>query len=131
MKYLVTGISLLQNDAYLQMKMGGVTLNNAGLLANTLKNKVSELDIKERIEPTAHILLEHEYGKPNLRELKPGRRKAINIDLHKDGDDFRSGLKVLAGNWQNTGIKIPTSASSNAAREPTKLGERLEKYGLA
>ena len=46
MKYLVTGISLLQNDPYLQLKMGGVTLNNAGILANTLKSKVSELDIR-------------------------------------------------------------------------------------
>ena len=36
MKYLVSGISLLQNDPYLQLKMGGVTLNNAGILANTL-----------------------------------------------------------------------------------------------
>ena len=79
MKYLVTGISLLQNDPYLQMKMGGVTLNNAGMLANTLKSKVSELDIRKRIEPTADLILQHEYGKPTLRELAPGRRNALNV----------------------------------------------------
>ena len=37
MKYLVTGISMLENDPYLQLKMGGVTLNNAGFIANAVK----------------------------------------------------------------------------------------------
>ena len=115
MKYLVTGISLLQNDPYLQMKMGGVTLNNAGVLANTLKSKVSELDIRQRIEPVADDLLKHEYGKPTLIELRPGRRKALQRSVN--GED-RVALKVLGGNWANTGITIPDDAN---ARKPYKI----------
>jgi hypothetical protein len=127
MKYLVSGISLLQNDPYLQMKMGGVTLNNAGLLANTLKNKVSELDIRERIEPAAHTILEHEYGKPTLRELAPGRRQAVNLEITKGtGGDDRSKLDVLAGTWQNTGIKIPGGEAKG--RGVKALGTRIERY---
>ena len=117
MKYLVTGIALLQNDPYLQMKMGGVTLNNAGVLANTLKSKVSELDIRERIEPTAQKLLKHEYGKPTLKELRPGRRQAISVTY---GDkDTNAQLKVLAGKWAGTGINIP--GGDDAARKPFKI----------
>ena len=108
MKYLVTGISLLQNDPYLQMKMGGVTLNNAGVLANTLKSKVSELDIKKRIKPTAEKLLDHEYGKPTLTELRPGRRQALNVEW---ANDTTAKLNVLAGKWANTGIIIPNDAN--------------------
>ena len=111
MKYLVTGISLLQNDPYLQLKMGGVTLNNAGLLANTLKQKVSELHIRSRIEPTADILLRHEYGKPTLRELAPGRRNAAKVTNKGSNADPRYALDVLAGSWQNTGVAIPQTST--------------------
>ena len=45
MKYLVAGISLLNNDPYLAMKMGGVTLNAAGQLAGIIKAKEQELDL--------------------------------------------------------------------------------------
>ena len=45
MKYLVAGISLLNNDPYLAMKMGGVTLNSAGQLAGIIKAKEQELDL--------------------------------------------------------------------------------------
>ena len=100
MKYLVTGISLLQNDPYLQLKMGGVTLNNAGVLANTLKSKVSELDIRQRIEPTADAILKHEYGKPTLRELAPGRRNAAQTRTTGDANDPRVSMEILAGSWE-------------------------------
>ena len=122
MKYLVSGISLLQNDPYLQMKMGGVTLNNAGILANTLKSKVSELDIKARIEPVADSLLTHEYGKPTLRELAPGRRSAVKVEPGGTQNDPRYGLNILAGSWQHTGISIPdTGVGGDAARAPRKF----------
>ena len=123
MKYLVTGISLLQNDPYLQMKMGGVTLNNAGMLANTLKQKVSELDIRKRIEPVADDILTHEYGKPTLRELAPNRRRAIQIQPGGNKDDPRYALNILAGTWNNSGVAIPNAkkAGDDSARAPRDL----------
>jgi hypothetical protein len=122
MKYLVTGISLLQNDPYLQLKMGGVTLNNAGVLANTLKSKVSELDIRSRIEPTADLLLRHEYGTPTLRELAPGRRNAAKLTQAGTDTDPRYKLDVLAGSFQHTGVDIPNSGPG--VRNPNTLGAR-------
>ena len=126
MKYLVTGISLLQNDPYLQMKMGGVTLNNAGMLANTLKTKVSELDIRKRIEPTADAILQHEYGKPTLRELAPGRRRAVQIQPGGEEGDPRYKLDILAGSWRDSGVVIPNThkdGKDDKARAPkTMLG---------
>ena len=132
MKYLVSGISLLQNDPYLQMKMGGVTLNNAGILANTLKSKVAELDIRARIEPVADSLLTHEYGKPTLRELGPGRRSAVKVEPGGTEADPRYGLNILAGSWQNTGISIPdTAGGGDALRAPKKLKYNGDAQGSA
>lgn len=134
MKYLVTGISLLQNDPYLQLKMGGVTLNNAGILANTLKSKVSELDIRSRIEPAADSILTHEYAKPTLRELAPGRRFAVKLDHKGTKDDPRVGLDILAGKFKRTGIKIPETSgndSADAIRAPNRFkyqGDGISKY---
>ena len=120
MKYLVTGISLLQNDPYLQMKMGGVTLNNAGMLANTLKQKVSELDIRQRIEPTADMILQHEYGKPTLRELAPGRRAAVNVTPHGKEKDPRYTLDILAGTWRDSGVSIPNISYKEGANDDAR-----------
>ena len=137
MKYLVTGISLLQNDPYLQMKMGGVTLNNAGILANTLKSKVSELDIRQRIEPAADTLLTHEYAKPTLRELAPARRAAVKVHPNGDKADPRYSLDILAGKWQSTGIQIPDTSSASGAdnlRAPRKFSDHnggiSSSYGI-
>ena len=124
MKYLVTGISLLQNDPYLQMKMGGVTLNNAGMLANTLKQKVSELDIRKRIEPVADEILTHEYGKPTLRELAPSRRRAVQVTPNGDPDDPRYQLDILAGSWKQSGVAIPNTSGKKGddnSRKPRGL----------
>ena len=71
MKYLVSGISLLQNDPYLQVKLGGVSLNNAGYIANALKSKVAELELEQRIKPTASQLLDAQYGTEQLKGLRP------------------------------------------------------------
>ena len=102
--------------------MGGVTLNNAGVLANTLKSKVSELDIRARIEPTADLLLRHEYGTPTLRELAPGRRNAAKITNAGTNEDPRYKLDVLAGSFKNTGVIIPdTSRGDEAARAPNRF----------
>ena len=132
MKYLVTGISLLQNDPYLQMKMGGVTLNNAGLLANTLKSKVSELDIRSRIEPTANMILHHEYGKPTLRELAPGRRKAVMLKPGGSEEDPRYKLNVLAGSWKDSDVAIPLTSGAGeeaALRAPNPFVAPGDAFG--
>ena len=75
----MSGISVLENDPYLQLKLGGVTLNNAGFVANAIKQKASELDLRERIEPVAKKLLLSEYAKPNLQDLAPGYRNSVNL----------------------------------------------------
>ena len=62
------------------MKLGGVTLNNAGFIANALKQKASELDLRERIEPVARKLLLSEYAKKNLNELAPNYRTSLKLD---------------------------------------------------
>ena len=77
MKYLISGISMLENDPYLQMKLGGVTLNNAGFLANAVKQKASEMDLRERIEPVAKKLLYHDYSPANLQKLAPNYKDAV------------------------------------------------------
>lgn len=131
MKYLVTGISLLQNDPYLQMKMGGVTLNNAGMLANTLKSKVSELDIRKRIEPTADALLSHEYGKPTLRELAPSRRSAVVVQPNGDDKDPRYKLDILAGTWRDSGVAIRNTLGKDAndeIRAPKKMNTGADPW---
>ena len=98
----------------------GVTLNNAGLLANTLKSKVSELDIRSRIEPTADLLLRHEYGTPTLRELAPGRRNAASVTNAGSNTDPRYKLDVLAGSWKNTGVHIPNTSKDNSNEDSRK-----------
>ena len=135
MKYLVTGISLLQNDPYLQLKMGGVTLNNAGVLANTIKSKVSELDIRKRLEPTADAILQQEYGKPTLRELAPGRRRAVRVAVDRTiPNDPRYSLNVLAGSWKNSGIHMPNTSKADGndalrAARPFQAGNARDREG--
>ena len=79
MKYLVAGISLLNQDPYLAMKMGGVTLNAAGQLAAVIKQKEQELDISARIDPVAKSILVHKFAKPAMTEMLPGRRNAVAL----------------------------------------------------
>ena len=104
LKYLMTGISMLENDPYLQLKLGGVTLNNAGFLANAVKQKASELDLRERIEPAAKKLLLHEYSPANLRELAPGLRSSVTLAKGNLGyfgqrdEEYQMGKK-LTGNY--------------------------------
>ena len=116
MKYLVAGISLLNNDPYLAMKMGGVTLNNAGQLANVLKNKVQEIDINKRIEPVASSILLHEFSKPNMQEMLPNRRPATTLFRNKT--DGRVQLNFHAGAFKNTGLDLQ---HSNAARNLNQI----------
>ena len=122
MKYLVAGISLLNNDPYLAMKMGGVTLNNAGQLANVLKNKVQEIDINKRIEPVATSILLHEFAKPNMMEMLPNRRPATTLFRNKG--DGRVSLNFHAGAFENTGLDLK---HTNPARNLTSIiGQKQE-----
>ena len=87
-KYLVSGISLLQNDPYLQVKLGGVSLNNAGYIANALKSKVAELELEQRIKTPAEELLKAQYGTEKLKGLAP----TIGNDTVKAG--LGGGIKI-------------------------------------
>ena len=103
MKYLVAGISLLNNDPYLAMKMGGVTLNSAGQLAQVLKQKASELDLSKRIEPVADSLLRHEYGKPTMVQLRPNKRVAVSKESTNEGG---VSLKFNAGTFADNALDL-------------------------
>ena len=89
MKYLVSGISLLQNDPYLQVKLGGVSLNNAGYIANALKQKVAELELEKRIKPSAEQLLKQQYSADNLKPLDP--------EVAKDTLQINNGILKIGG----------------------------------
>ena len=91
MKYLVSGISLLQNDPYLQVKLGGVSLNNAGYIANALKQKVAELELEQRIKPSAETLLDQQYSQDNLKSLHP--KIASNTITKGEGGILKIGGK--------------------------------------
>ena len=74
MKYLVSGVSLLQNDPYLQMHFGQ-GLSGAEKVAQILRSKVNELNIRRRLEPTADVLLRHNFAlNPSLM---PGANDAV------------------------------------------------------
>ena len=103
MKYLVAGISLLNNDPYLAMKMGGVTLNAAGQLAGILKAKEQELDLSTRIEPVAKAILTHKFAKPNMVEMMPGRRQPISLVRNAQNE---VSMNLTAGQYNNTGLTM-------------------------
>ena len=83
MKYLASGLSLLQADPYLQMHYGAVDLNSAEQVANVLKSKVNELEVKNRLEPTASALLKHKYTAAGMEGLEPGLVNAVGIGSDK------------------------------------------------
>lgn len=127
MKYLVAGISLLNNDPYLAMKMGGVTLNNAGQLANVLKNKVQEIDINKRIEPVATSILLHEFAKPNMQEMLPNRRPATTLFRNKT--DGRVALNFHAGAYENTGLDLQHSRAPRNLAQMIGMQEGIDAGG--
>ena len=116
MKYLVAGISLLNNDPYLAMKMGGVNLNAAGQLAGIIKAKEQEIDLSARIEPVAKTILTHKFAKPDMLEMMPGRRKPVTITTNNNG---RASMNFKAGKFAHTGINMGQPA---AARTLAQLG---------
>ena len=118
MKYLVAGISLLNNDPYLAMKMGGVTLNAAGQLAGIIKAKEQELDLSQRIEPVAKTILTHKFAKPPMLEMMPNRRKAVTIT---GNGDRMVAMNFRAGQYAGTGINM---AAPVGVRDRTAMGFR-------
>ena len=48
-----------------------------------LKSKVNELEIKNRLEPTANALLRHKYSAGALHQLEPGKNNAVGIGADK------------------------------------------------
>ena len=125
MKYLVAGISLLNNDPYLAMKMGGVTLNAAGQLAGIIKAKEQELDLSTRIEPVAKTILAHKFGKPNMLEMMPNRRKAVTINTDGNGNprmDFRAGQFAHTGVAMHAPINAVDAFAANQGQLTASTG---------
>ena len=113
MKYLVSGVALLQNDPYLQVKLGGVSLNNAGYIASALKQKVAELELSKRITPSAEQLLSAQYGNPKLQGLRPDIAEGTLAGDKKTGILSISGNKIgpLQG-LQNRAIQSETTVTT-------------------
>ena len=118
MKYLVAGISLLNNDPYLAMKMGGVNLNAAGQLAGIIKAKEQELDLSSRIEPVAKTILTHKFNKPTMLEMMPGRRKPVSLNTDANGMarmDFRAGAFAHTGITMDAPLNVRDRAALGLA----------------
>ena len=90
----------------MQVKLGGVNLNNAGYLASALKSKVAELELQQRIEPSAKDLLSAQYT-DNLASLAPNvaedaiqtRNGILNIGLRSRKGKITNS--VVSGNNEN------------------------------
>ena len=110
MKYLLSGITLLENDPWISTRMGGTNMRNATVLAQMIKNKQSELDWDDRITPIAHDILYHQYGKPGKSSMAPNRIR--NSALRTDNN----GTKLLFynSNVDNYGVELNNTAASRA-----------------
>ena len=104
MRYLMAGISALNNDPYLQMRLGGNNLTTASQLAELIKSKEAQMDLDTRIEPIAETLLNEKYARPNLIELAPRRRQAVALTVDRTTNVGRLDFK--AGRWNNSNIKL-------------------------
>ena len=78
LKYLVSGMSLVQTDPVLALQFGN-DLNGGEKIAEILKTKMNELEIKNRIEPAARALLKHKYSGGALKSLEPGLKEGVGI----------------------------------------------------
>ena len=81
MRYLMAGISALNSDPYLQMRLGGNNLQVASQLAELIKNREAQLDLEERINPIASVMLSEKYARPNLSAMMPGRRNPVKLSM--------------------------------------------------
>lgn len=110
MKFLASGISLLQNDPYLQMHFG-TGLNGAEKIAAVLQSKVGELNVKQRLEPTAKTLLDHQFANPHIAALKQGATKAAKLATNgtlvfNAINPYKMAIRKLGGDAdnENTGL---------------------------
>ena len=110
MKYLLSGITLLENDPWISTRMGGTNMRNASVLAQMIKNKQTELDWDDRITPIANDILYHQYSKPGKSSMAPNRIR--NSSLRTDGNGTK--LRFHNSNVDNYGVELQTDAAARA-----------------
>ena len=110
MKYLLSGITLLENDPWISTRMGGTNMRNATVLAQMIKNKQQELDWDDRITPIANDILYHQYAKPGKSSMAPNRIR--NSSLRTNGDGTK--LRFHNSNVEHYGIDLQTNAAARA-----------------
>ena len=113
MKYLMGGITLLNNDPWISSKMGGATMKNASVLANVLKNKAMQMDFDDRINPVAADILYHSYGRPGKKGLQPNKIQNTNMVIDGDGN-AQLQFKTSAPDSTQIGLVNPDAAGNYA-----------------
>ena len=110
MKYLLSGITLLENDPWISTRMGGSNMKNATILAQMIKNKQSELDWDDRITPIANDILYHQYSKPGKKSMAPN--KIRNSSLFTNGNGTQ--LRFHNSNVDHYGVSLQNDAAARA-----------------
>ena len=118
MKYLMAGISALNNDPYLAMRLGGNNLAVASQLAQIIKQREQQLDLEERINPIARAVLRQKYMNPAMQEMMPNRRKPVVVNTN--GNNIGQ-LTFRAGKFNGS---IPTS--DYASRDPRGIRPNVQ-----
>lgn len=108
MKYLLSGITLLENDPWISTRMGGSNMKNATVLAQMIKNKQQELDWDDRITPVANDILYHQYAKPGKDAMAPNRIR--NSSLFTDGNGTK--LRFHNSNVDHYGVSLQNDAAA-------------------
>ena len=128
MKYLLSGITLLENDPWVSTKMGGSNMRNASLLAQMIKNKSHELDWDDRITPIANDILYHQYAKPGRKSMAPNRIRNSSLQTNNNGTQ----LRFHNHNVNHYGVALQNNAQPRdyANGNPTVHGVRGYGFDL-
>lgn len=119
MKWLMAGISLLSNDPWIAMRMGRNNLSSAASLAEIIKARSEALNLEKRITPIAESVLYHDFGKPNMIEMMPNRRKPAILTGNANNNtlalDFKTG--TFTGNELSVGAPVAVRALGGGVRD--------------
>ena len=124
MKYLLSGITLLENDPWVSTKMGGSNMRNASLLAQMIKNKSHELDWDDRITPIANDILYHQYAKPGRKSMAPNRIRNSSLLTGVNG----TSLRFHNHNVDHYGVALANDAQ---ARNYAQQAQGVRGYGFS
>lgn len=112
MKTLASSIALIQSDPVLALNYGN-NLNGAEKVSEILKTKMNELEIRNRIEPTAQMLLAHKYRGGPLEALMPGQKDAVGIDKATGKLQIQKGSMLDAESKNGVTNKFNTWSSAS------------------